>query len=117
MQQVILKPLHHREQECIGIYFENNTAINNAIRQQASARWSRTNKCWYVPLSKENYNKVAFALKGKAAIEQSVLHDYLSNKKRKALVTNSVSPAKKTIPVVKQISIADKKPIVAPPSQ
>ncbi len=94
MQQVILKPLHHREQECIGIYFENNTAINNAIRQQASARWSRTNKCWYVPLSKENYNKVAFALKGKAAIEQTLLHQYLADKKKKQTTNIVVIPIK-----------------------
>ena len=38
MQKVILKPLQHREQECIGIYFENNSAINNAIRQKAAAK-------------------------------------------------------------------------------
>jgi integrase/recombinase XerD len=94
MQKVILKPLQHREQECIGIYFENNAAINNAIRQKAAARWSRTNKCWYVPLSKENYNKLAFALKGKAVIEQALLHQYLADKKKKQTTNIAVIPIK-----------------------
>ena len=88
MLTVLLKPLYHREQECIGIYFENNSVINNTICKQAAARWSRTNKCWYVPLRKENYNKLFFALKGKAEIEQSALHTYLAEKKKKVPVTD-----------------------------
>jgi integrase/recombinase XerD len=83
MKQVILKPLHHRGEECIGIYFENSPVVNGAIRKEAGARWSQTNKCWYVPLSKENYNKLFFALKGKAEIKQSALHTYLADKKKK----------------------------------
>ncbi|HLF46416.1 MAG TPA: hypothetical protein VI548_08325 [Chitinophagaceae bacterium] len=35
MKAVVLKPIHHREQECIGIYFENSPAINSAIRNNA----------------------------------------------------------------------------------
>ncbi|NOT52285.1 MAG: tyrosine-type recombinase/integrase [Chitinophagaceae bacterium] len=94
MQKIILKPLQHREQECIGIYFENNAAINNAISQKAAARWSRSNKCWYVPLSKENYNKLVFALKGKATIEQTVLHQYLADKKKKQITNVTVVAGK-----------------------
>lgn len=86
MKQVILKPLYHRGQECIGIWFENNPKLNGAIRKGAGAKWSQTNKCWYVLLSKENYNKLFFALKGWAEIEQSELHQYLSEKKKKELV-------------------------------
>ena len=84
MKKVTLKPLHHRNQECIGIYFENYGTINTLIRKQANAKWSQSNKCWYVPLSKENYNKLFFALKGKAEIEQSALHKYLADKKKSA---------------------------------
>jgi hypothetical protein len=40
-------------------------------------------KVWYVPLSKENYNKLCFALKGKADIDQKELHIYLAGKKKK----------------------------------
>lgn len=82
MEKVALKPLRHREQECIGIYFEHNAKINGAIRQKAGAKWSQTHKCWWVPLNKDNYNKLFFALKGLATIEQSALHDYLAQRKK-----------------------------------
>ena len=82
MEKVALKPLKHREQECIGIYFEHHAKINGAIRQKAGAKWSQTHKCWWVSLSKENYNKLFLALKGLAVIEQSALHDYLAQRKK-----------------------------------
>jgi integrase/recombinase XerD len=94
MQNVTLKPLYHRQQECIGIYFENNSQLNGAIRKNAGARWSQTNKCWHIPLSKENYNKLFFALKGIAIIEQSALHKYLTDKKNKESHTIKVSTPK-----------------------
>jgi site-specific recombinase XerD len=89
MEKAELRPLQHREQECIGIYFKHNSKINEALRQKAGARWSRTNKCWYIPLSKENYNKLIFALMGLAAIEQSALQEYLTNKKGKGEISNT----------------------------
>lgn len=93
MQQVILKPLLHREQECIGIYFEHNAVLNGTIRKNAGARWTKTHQCWYVLLSKENYNKLFIALKGKAEIEQSALHQYLADKK------NNKEPATRNNPL------------------
>lgn len=103
MEKVALKPLRHREQECIGIYFEHNPKINGAIRQKAGAKWSQTQKCWWVPLSKENYNKLFFALKGLAAVEQSALHEYLAKRKKQTPLT--AAP-------VKEIS-AVSKPVIA----
>ena len=82
MNKVTLKPLYHRNQECIGIYFENSPKLNDAIRKHAGAKWSQTNKCWYVPLSKENYNKLFFSLKGLVSIDQTALHQYLADKKK-----------------------------------
>lgn len=102
MQQVILKPLNHRGQECIGIYFENSPVLNDAIRKNAGARWSRTNKCWHVPLSKENYNKVFHSLKEKGDIEQSSLRKYLEDKKNNKSENDTLQKAiAKTTPVVK----------------
>ena len=93
--KVILKPLHHQGQECIGIYFENYGSINTLIRKQAGAKWSQSNKCWYIPLSKQHYNKLFFALKGKAELEQAGLHTYLAEKKKNATPTNKSSMALK----------------------
>lgn len=99
MKQVTLKPLHHHGQECIGILFENYPSLNTIIRKQAGAKWSQTNKCWYIQLSKENYNKLFFALKGQAEIEQSALHTYLAEKKNKAFLIKQM-PDESLKPVV-----------------
>jgi site-specific recombinase XerD len=82
METVILKPLHHRGQECVGIHFEKNNAIQLLIQRQAGARWSKTNTCWYVPLSKENYQQLATILKGKAGLNNEELKEYLLGKKK-----------------------------------
>lgn len=42
MEIVILKPLQHRGDECIGIYFEKNAILQKAIQKDAGARWSKT---------------------------------------------------------------------------
>ncbi|MFI5132767.1 MAG: hypothetical protein ACHQEB_00450 [Chitinophagales bacterium] len=34
MKKVVLKPLHHRGQECIGIYFEINFKIQEALKKR-----------------------------------------------------------------------------------
>ncbi len=94
-KQVTLRSLDHRGQECIGIYFDHNSEINGAIRKQAGARWSHTKKVWWIPLSKENYNKLFFALKSIAEIEQSALHQYLANKKKNNQFNSNIAPAQK----------------------
>ncbi|MDZ4810223.1 MAG: tyrosine-type recombinase/integrase [Bacteroidota bacterium] len=108
MKKVILKPLHHRNQECIGIYFDNYGTINTLIRKQANAKWSQSNKCWYVPLSKENYNKLFFALKGKAEIEKSELHSYLADKKKN--VIKKEIPSSASLQAINKTTI--KKPLI-----
>ncbi len=99
MQTIILKPLQHRANECIGIYFEINLKIQGALKKTGVVKFSNTNKCWYAPLSKENYNKIFFALKGQASIEQSALHQYLSDKKsnKSAVDKNTILPVQKKI--------------------
>lgn len=90
--QISLKPLHHREQECIGIYFPVNYKINGALQKEQAARFSNTHKCWYTPLSKDNYNKLVFAVRGLATIEQSALHEYLIKKKKQS--SQEITPVK-----------------------
>lgn len=109
MKQVVLKPLHHRGQECIGIFFENSPKLNGAVRKQAGAKWSQTNKCWYLSLSKENYNTLFFALKGLASIEQSALHQFLAAKKGKKTGADKTPAVLSTMSVLKQLPAAEKK--------
>ncbi len=99
MKQVVLKPLYHRSQESIGIYFEKDPSLNAIIRKQAQARWSNTKKLWYVPLSKENYNKLCFALKDVVEIEHSALSSYLTDKKKNSQPrSHSISDPEKVKP-------------------
>lgn len=99
MTTVVLKPLIHRNQECIGIYFENLQKLNTAISKQAGAKWSQTNKCWYIPQNKESYNKLIRALVGKADIERSALDKYLLEKKK------TISPAGPSVPQLKSSEV------------
>ena len=41
MKLVVLKPLQHRDTECIGIYFDNDPKLNEGHRNSAGAKWSR----------------------------------------------------------------------------
>jgi site-specific recombinase XerD len=87
--QVILKPLYHRQQECIGIYFEKNAIIQKAIQKGAGAKWSKTHTCWYVPLSKNDYGKLSKVLKTNGDIKNDELREYLLQKKDRKATTIS----------------------------
>lgn len=96
MEIITLKALHHRNTECIGIYFSNKIILSNAVRKIAGIKWSQSNKCWYLPLSKPNHTLLTTALTGKATIDNSQLKTYLQNKKRvTAAVATTAVPAKK----------------------
>lgn len=82
VKEVVLKPLQHKGVEYIGIYFEINFKIQGALRKTGVVKFSGTHKCWYTPLSKENYNTIFLALKELATLEQSALHQYLGEKKK-----------------------------------
>ena len=52
--KVSLKKLLHHGSWQIGIYFPYNTEAAEVCRQ-IGARWSRTQRCWYMPYGKEAY--------------------------------------------------------------
>ncbi|HEY5463002.1 MAG TPA: tyrosine-type recombinase/integrase [Hanamia sp.] len=99
METIILKPLFHRNMECIGIYFTKNSALQSIIQKQVGGRWSRTQKCWYVSCTQKNYEQLAKALKGKVILETGELRKYLLEKKK----TNPVTiPASENKTIVKK---------------
>lgn len=103
-----MKHVHHRGQDCIGIYFEKNVEIQLMMQKLAGVRWSRTQKCWYVPLSKNNYESLVRVLKGKAELKIDELKRYLLEKKKGnhiSIIQNKATPlrieknpAKNTVP-------------------
>ncbi len=82
MENIILKPLLHRNTECIGIYFGKNTSLEKIIRKQPSIKWSQTNKCWYIPLTETAYHVLSSDMKNKAFIDNALLKSYLEKKNK-----------------------------------
>jgi integrase/recombinase XerD len=96
MEIITLTALHHRNSECIGIYFANKIILSNAVRKIPGIKWSQSNKCWYLPLSKPNHTLITTALTGKATINNSQLKTYLQKKKQAtAAVATTAVPANK----------------------
>ena len=83
--QVILKPLFHRRQECIGIYFEKNAVLQSAVQKEAGAKWSKTYTCWYVTCTGENYLRLKTALENKAELDVAELKKFLLEKRKSDL--------------------------------
>ena len=54
---VQIRKLFHRGSEQIGIFFGFDEELKNKVRS-IGARWSQTNKCWYVLYNKENYTLI-----------------------------------------------------------
>lgn len=90
-KKVVLKPLLHRGQENIALQYNHDLPLNNIVRKLPGIKWSQNNKCWYVPLSKENYNIISHALHGFADIERSALRQYLEQKKKKEPVAKQLT--------------------------
>jgi integrase/recombinase XerD len=107
MKIITLKALQHRQQECIGIYFSTTSPASISIRKIKTIKWSQTNKCWYLPLSKENYDTLRKAIGKLEPIDNTHLKKYLEEKNKKTVAIKSVdSSVKKIIPpdILKNIS-------------
>lgn len=81
METVTLKALLHRNHECIGIYFTKGKLLDAIIRKLPGVKWSKTNTCWYIPLTKEGYGLLIEMFKEKAIINNELLKAYLQKKK------------------------------------
>ena len=90
MPTITVKPLHHRGLECIGIYFEKNVVLQQSIQKSAGAKWSKTNKCWYIPCDGESYLRLKAALETKAHLEVAALKEFLLDKKRKGAAAGMI---------------------------
>src|SRR5436853_3411693 len=93
MDTVTLQPLFHRGKECIGIFSLQNATLNYYF-QKAGAKWSRTNKCWYVPCTERDYDVLATAIRGKAILQTDELKKYLLAKKKNKQAVNVSKPIK-----------------------
>jgi integrase/recombinase XerD len=82
METITLKALLHHKKEIIGIYFAKNTTFNKIVRKQPGVTWSKTNTCWYIPLTETAYRLLMQDLKEKAVVDTHMLKAYLLKRKK-----------------------------------
>lgn len=91
METIVLKPLLHNKENYIAIYFGNDKLLNNLLKKLTSAKWSRSNKCWYIPCAKKDYQTFANAIHGKAILQKDEIASYLQQRKEKVVQKNITS--------------------------
>ncbi|MBL7738508.1 MAG: site-specific integrase [Chitinophagaceae bacterium] len=99
---ITLQPMHHRGQESIALHYKSDPALNRQVRMLPKAKWSQSNKCWYVPLSEESYKHIVKALKEKGALDTTALKAYLEKKKK----VTAILPVAAKNTLVKPVSIS-----------
>jgi len=104
---VTLKPIQHRDRECIGIYYDNSLLLNDLLYKHAGAKWSRTKRSWWIPLDRDSYQRLTTALKGKARIDNSLLREYLE-KKNEAVVDDGQSKPRNELSKNKVVRVVRK---------
>ena len=82
MQTLFLRPVTYNDKPHIGIYFKADAVLNKVLQNDAAARWSRSLRCWHVPLSRDYYIRVAHAVTNLANIDYTALSQYLQSKKK-----------------------------------
>lgn len=109
MKTVTLIPLFHKQAEKMGIRFIGNIELNNLVKKLKGIKWSHSNKCWYLPLSKENYTAVTKAINSKAIVDASLLKQYLERKKETSIIKENVRVKNKSSHInVMAYGISDK---------
>lgn len=74
LKQIVLKPLEHRGQRVFGLYFEIDLELQDLLKS-LGAKWSNTQKCWWILNNPKNLNALVLRAKGKAWIDYSALKD------------------------------------------
>jgi site-specific recombinase XerD len=81
MKTITIRPMFHRNQEQLAIHFEHDDSLNTLIRQVPYVRWSKTNRCWYLPFDKEHLARLTLHCKDKAIIDYAELKPHLEHRK------------------------------------
>jgi integrase/recombinase XerD len=77
---LVLKPIQHNKEDCIGFFAARNKTIQDAIKKLAAAKWSQTHQCWHIPCTKTGYAAACKTLNGKAIIDNRPLAAYLQKR-------------------------------------
>jgi site-specific recombinase XerD len=104
---VVLKPVKHREMECIAIQFPYDEALLPAVRKIPGATFSRTMKCWYTPAATAGLHHILQAFKGVAWVDMTQLKPRVKQAHRETLSTGTHET---------RHSVATEQPVIIPVS-
>lgn len=96
MENIRLTPLTHRGKACIALHFALDIIINKILKTLPCAAWSKTHKCWYIPLQEADYKAFQQSVSGKATLDTSAIREYLQERKnepRPVEVISNISSA------------------------
>lgn len=81
--RVTMKPLFHREQTCIGVFFEYTIQLTGLIKQTKEFTYSSTHRCWYtIDTGRQSRLNVYQTLRGLGIrVDYSAYQDLLDEKK------------------------------------
>lgn len=89
MELLKLRPIYHRDLECIAITGNITKDILKLIRTLPGARWSLSYRCWYIPFQENGSDIIAEKLVDLAETEDDALAEYIC--KRNLLYKMGVS--------------------------
>ena len=70
-KQIIVKGLHHRGQNCLGLYFDYDKDLVELAKKLPGCKWSNTHKCWYLENKPTNLKEIFKVFKNKAWVDTS----------------------------------------------
>jgi integrase/recombinase XerD len=117
-KSVTVKPLFHREMDCLGIFFDKDFEIIGHVKKIPEVKFSYTNKCWYIPDTPGALSTIIEALRDKIWVDITALKNSASaNTTKEPSVSNPaettsdqhtiVSTTELIIPEVKHYTISD----------
>lgn len=100
MVQIRVFGLKHLGEEWIGMDFERDSYVHQVIRKTGKIRWSRQNRCWYMPIDGTRFRQFRELLRGRAEFETRELKDFLKEREKSKPIVRSVNaqnPAEKAV--------------------
>ncbi len=80
MELLKLRPVYHRDMECIAVTGKITKEILKELRTLHGARWSRSYRCWYIPFVQNGAALISEKLNGLAETEDAALSEYISKR-------------------------------------
>ncbi len=100
-KSVTIKKLFHRENQCLGLFFDKDWSIIKEVKKIPDVKFSNTNKCWYVPEQEYALTSIIETLKGKISVDLSELRSNTALKQPFVESTHAAEEKIKIINVVK----------------